>query len=219
MKALLFIVALTISTVACHGMKGQVTGSGNRQVQTRDVPAFTSIRTEGAFEIDVVSQKERSLEIEADDNLLPLISTTVSNNILYIKSSRNLSTREGVRIKIGVPDLQALTAYGAGNIEVSKLKNNSFEIDVNGAPTVEVSGDTGTLKIEANGAGKIDAHRLNASEATVSANGVAKVSLHARDKLDVTVSGPSHVTYDGDPMLTKHVNGPGTVEKKESAGE
>jgi hypothetical protein len=32
--------------------------------------------------------------------------------------------------------------------------------------------------------------------------------------LDVTISGPSRVTYKGDPVVTKTVHGPGSVEKK-----
>lgn len=219
MKGLLILIALTISTAACHGMMNQVAGSGNRQVQKRGVPSFTSIRSEGAFDIDVVSQQQLSLEIEADDNLLPLISTTVSSNVLYIKNSRSVSVREPIRIRIGVPDLEAISASGAGTIEIEKLKNSKFEIDVNGAPTIDVSGDTETLKIEANGAAKIDAHRLHASDATVNSNGVSKIVVHAKNKLDVTVSGPSKVTYEGDPVLSKHVNGPGSVEKRASTGE
>jgi hypothetical protein len=36
--------------------------------------------------------------------------------------------------------------------------------------------------------------------------------------LDVTVSGPSQVIYDGDPSVNQTVNGPGSVQKRESGG-
>jgi hypothetical protein len=38
------------------------------------------------------------------------------------------------------------------------------------------------------------------------------------DYLDVTVSGPSQVTYEGDPVVHKTMHGPGGVEKKGSSG-
>ena len=70
------------------------------------------------------------------------------------------------------------------------------------------------IDIDTNGAAKIDTHKLHASQAVVESKGVSKIDLAVADKLDVTVSGPSRVTYEGDPVVNKTVHGPGSVEKK-----
>ena len=44
-----------------------------------------------------------------------------------------------------MPDLAGISASGAGNIEVSGLKNEKFEIDVSGAPSIKASGETKLL--------------------------------------------------------------------------
>jgi hypothetical protein len=199
-------------------MFNQVRGSGNRQRQTRPVAPFTSISTEGAFEIEIVSQKPFALKIEGDDNILPLIGTDVSGSVLYIKNRRGYSVSQPIRIAISVPDLEGLASSGAGRLKVTGLKNEKFEVDINGAPAIEVSGETNLLKIKANGAGTIDTHRLRAANADVNSNGVSNIALYARDQLDVVVSGPSHVTYEGSPVVNKTVNGPGSVQKKASEG-
>ena len=85
-------------------------------------------------------------------------------------------------------------------------------------PTITASGETKVLNIDANGAGKIDAHKLHAAQVVVDAKGVAKIEVYAAEKLDVTVSGPAHVIYSGNAVVNKTVNGPGSVEKKESGG-
>ena len=219
MPKLIVLLLLSLLFVGCHhGFMDQVRGSGNRQKQKREVPAFTAIHHEGNFDVDVVSQKGLSLEIEGDDNILPLISTEVSNNVLRIKSTRSYSVSEPVTLKISVPNLEAISVSGAGRFEVSGLKNDKFEIDVNGAPSVRVGGETKELDIDTNGAGKIDTHRLRATRARVESKGVSKVDIHAVEQLDVRVSGPSKVTYEGDPAVNKTVNGPGSVEKKVSEG-
>ena len=218
MKKFALALLLTSLVAGCHGPFNQVGGSGNRQKQTREVAPFTSISTEGAFEIEIVSQKPLALEIEGDDNILPLIGTTVSGGVLHIKNSRGYSVSEPIKIAISVPNLEGLSMSGAGSVEVTGLKNEKFEIEVNGAPAIEVSGETNLLKIKANGAGKIDTHRLRAARADVNSNGVSKISLYARDHLDVVVSGPSNVTYEGDPVVKQTVNGPGSVQKKVSQG-
>lgn len=216
-KIVMLIVLISLSVAACHNsFLHQVRGSGNRQKQVRTVEPFTSISTEGAFEIEVVSQKPLSIEIEGDDNILPLISTDVSRNVLHIKNVSSYSVSKPVVLRISVPNLESISADGAGSFEIEGLKNDKFEIDVNGAPDIKVSGETELVDIKTNGAGKIDTQRLKAARAVVDSNGVSKVAVHATDQLDVTVSGPSHVTYDGDPVVNKNVNGPGSVTKKAS---
>lgn len=98
------------------------------------------------------------------------------------------------------------------------MKNEKFEIDASGAPTIRVSGDTKVIDIDTSGAGKIDTHKLRAAQAVVKSKGVARVEVYAADQLDVTVSGPSHVIYEGDPVVKQTVHGPGSVEKRASEG-
>ena len=66
--------------------------------------------------------------------------------------------------------------------------------------------------------GKIDTHNLRASRAVVDSKGVSRIDLDVTDQLDVTISGPSTVTYRGDPVVNKTVNGPGKIEKRASEG-
>jgi hypothetical protein len=219
MKTLtLFLMLIALTAVGCHHRIGGVKGSGKRVVQKREMPAFTAISTEGAFDVEVVVQKAQSFSIEGDDNILPLIRTDVLGDKLTIKSNSNFSTSEPLRIRISVPELVAVNASGAGKFEVTGVKNEKFEIACNGAPALKVSGSTKMLDIDVSGAAKIDAQGLHAAAVTVSSKGVSKVDVDASDKLDVTISGTSVVTYKGDPTINKTINGPGKVEKRESEG-
>ena len=218
-KKLLLLVVVVLSLGAgCRMIHDEIAGSGKRQKEKRDFGPFSSISTEGAFDITIACQKPQSLEIEGDDNILPLVSTEISNNVLHIRNLRGYSVSEPITLSISMPDLEGISASGAGTIEVSGLKNEKFEIDANGAPTIKASGETKVLKIDANGAGKIDAHRLRGARVEVDSKGVSRIEVYAAEQLDVTVSGPSHVVYQGDAVVNKTVNGPGSVEKKESGG-
>jgi hypothetical protein len=217
MKSLLLILAISIliPTTACkHGMHG-IAGSGKREVEKRNVASFNSISTEGAFTVEVKCQKDLGLEIEGDDNILPLISTDVSNNVLYLKNSRSYSVSEPIVIRISVPNIDGLTVSGAGSIDISGMKNDRFEIDSSGAPSIKVAGVTKVVDIDSSGAAKIDTHRLHASRAIVDSKGVSKIDLDVSDQLDVKISGPSFVTYEGNPVVNQTVNGPGKLQKKQ----
>ena len=214
----LLLIFASIAFAGCHKMGPDVRGSGNRVMQKRDITDFKSISTEGAFDLRVVCQKDASLEVEGDDNILPLISSEVRGGVLYLKSVRSFSVREPITFRITVPNLEGLTVSGAGKINVSGLNNERFEIDSSGAPNITASGTTKVVDIDSSGAAKIDTHKLQAGRAVVDSKGVSKIDIDVKDQLDVTISGPSHVTYEGDPVVNKHVNGPGKIEKKVSEG-
>lgn len=218
MKRSLILIAALLLASGCQHRLGTLTGSGNRAMQKRDVAAFTSLTTQGSFVIQVVTQQALSLQIEADDNVLPLISTEVNNGVLRVTTKGNYSTSEPVSVKISVPTLDGLSVSGGGKVDVSGLKNEKFELDSSGAPTIKLAGNAKVLEIDTSGAAKIDTHKLHTSHAVVDSKGVSSIDLDVSDQLDVTISGPSHVSYEGDPVVNKKINGPGTIEKKVAAG-
>src|SRR6185369_7303676 len=206
MKSLYLILALivVVPAAACkHGMHTGVKGSGKREVQKRDITSFKSISTEGAFTIEVQCQKDLAVEVEADDNILPLVSTKVTGSVLYLKNSDNYSTHEPVVIRISAPDIEALSVSGAGTIDISGVKNEKFEIDSSGAPSIKVSGVTKVLDIDTSGAARIDTHNLHASQGVIESKGVSKIDVDVRDELDIKIAGPSLVTYEGNPTVNQ----------------
>lgn len=220
MRKITFVLLLVSAIVAvgCHHVGPGVRGSGNRVMQKREIGDFKSISTQGAFDIRVVCQQPLSLEIEGDDNIVSLVSSEVSGGVLYLKSLRDFSVSEPIIFRISVPNLEAFAVSGAGKIDIAGLNSERFEIDANGAPSVRVAGLTKIVDITSNGAAKIDTHKLQAARAVVDSKGVSKIDLDVKDRLDVTISGPSQVTYEGDPVVNKTINGPGKLERKVSEG-
>jgi len=219
MKKLALLVLFVVFATGCiHGHFAEISGSGKRELQKHNVAPFTSISTDGAFTIEVTCQKDVSLEVEGDDNVLEFVTSDVSGNILRIKNSKNYSTKEPVKFKISVPNLEGLSVNGAGHIEIKNLNNDKFEIDTNGAPTIVASGNTKVIDVGANGAGKIDVSKLHASRGVVDSRGVSRIDLDVTDQLDATVSGPSTVTYKGDPVVNKTIHGPGKIERRTNEG-
>ena len=216
---LLLLVLLPILAAGCHhGRFADIKGNGKRELQKRQVAPFTSISTNGAFTIEVTCQKELSLEIEGDENVLDLVKTDVDNNILRLDNKQSFSISEPIKVRISVPNLEGLAVNGAGHIDIKGMNNDKFEIDTNGAPTITVSGTTKMVDIAANGAGKVDTQNLHATRAVVDARGVAKVELDVSDQLDVEISGPSSVIYTGNPSVNKNIQGPGKLTRRGGEG-
>ena len=218
-KLALLVLLLPLLAAGCHhGMRADIRGSGRRVMEKRNVSPFTSISTEGAFTIEVTCQKDVSVEVEGDDNVLGLVTAEVSKNVLRLRSTKNYASSEPVKFKISVPDLEGLSVSGAGRIDIKGLKNDKFEIDASGAPSVTVAGNTKVIDIDSSGAGKIDTHELHASRGVIDSKGVSRIDVDVTDQLDVTISGPSSVYYKGDPVVNKTINGPGKLERRGGEG-
>jgi hypothetical protein len=193
-------------------------GSGVRKTEKRELAAFTSIETTGAFEVDVTCQKPANVEIEADDNLLPLIQTEVRNGVLHVSTTKSYHSTGGIKLRITVPDLAGIKSTGAGKFRITAVRNDKFEIDSTGAATVTAAGQSKALTVSSTGAGKIDTNDLRADKAEVTVTGAAAVEVNVSDELNVTVSGAGRVLYSGNPKVNKHISGAGQVTKKETTG-
>jgi Putative auto-transporter adhesin, head GIN domain len=218
MKKILIVGLLCISAIALSACKfaGRgIAGSGVRKTEKRDLKSFKAIDAKGAYEINVTCQKPASFEIEADDNLLPLIKTEVHDGVLTVSSDENYHSAKAVALRITVPELTEAISRGAGEINISDAAGEKLHLESMGAASFNATGKVKSVEISSSGAGKIDAANLQAEKAKVDVTGAASVEVYASDQLDVKVSGVGSVEYSGNPKtVNKSVSGIGSVNPK-----
>lgn len=209
-----FLLALCLSV---GSYAATVTASGKLVEQSRPVGDFQSIRSEGAWSLDVKVGPPPSLKIKADDNLLPLIETRVDKGELSIRfkdesHSISLKNSSTLRIEVTVPKLTAYQHEGAGKTVFHGLNGGPFAINYEGAGLITASGQVERLSVQASGAGSLDLDQLKARHVTVSLAGVGTVSVYASESLTAAVDGIGSLTYYGKPAkLSKAVSGIGSI--------
>jgi hypothetical protein len=186
---------------------GGISGSGNIVTEKRDVSGFTSVEAGGIFKVEITAGRDFAVEVEADDNLLPVIKTEVSGGVLKIASDRHIRSHGPIVIRVSAPDIDGVEATGASTVSVANLNNREFSIDSSGASKVSAAGETGKLTLDISGASKVDASGLKAADANIDASGASHVEVNAVENLFIDASGASRVTYSGNPV---------NVEKKTS---
>jgi hypothetical protein len=217
MKLKIWIVLLVAITVAFSGCKLHrgLAGSGNRKTEKRELKSFNSIDTSGAYEINITCQKPASFEIEADDNLLPLIKTEVRDGILFVGNDQEFHSSKSPALRISMPELNSVSSSGAAEIKIADANSGDLKITSTGADSVDAAGKAKSVTISTTGAGNIDTSKLTAEKAKVEISGAATVGVYASEQLDVTVSGVGSVTYSGNPkVVNKNVSGIGSVNPK-----
>jgi hypothetical protein len=195
---------------------GGVKGSGNVANEKRNVADFKAIEVGGVFDVEVVSQKEFSVEVEADDNLLQFVKTEVRNGVLEISTEgKRISSKSRLRVRISAPDVERLEVSGASKLSLANLKNESLTVNASGASKVSVNGETRNLRVELSGASKLDAESLSAINANVDGSGASSASVKVAGDLKADLSGASKVTYTGSPRnLEKSTSGASSVRGK-----
>ncbi|HUQ34125.1 MAG TPA: head GIN domain-containing protein [Pyrinomonadaceae bacterium] len=211
----LSIAALLLSVGGCKFGGGHVKGSGAMKLEKREVPTFSSLEISGAYEVEIVAQKEQSLEIEGDDNLLSLIKTEVDDGVLRIYSEKSFNTKNKLRVRIAVQRFNGINTSGASDIAASGIKTDNFDVDASGASNINLAGETQSLRVDMSGAGELDAKELHAQGVRVGISGAARADVYATENLEAHVSGAGNVNYYGDPKnVSEDASGAGSISKK-----
>jgi hypothetical protein len=190
-------------------------GSGNIVTEVRDIKGFKGVDVSGIFQVEITAQKEFAVEVEADDNLVPLIKTEVRGGVLHIETSRRISTESGLKIRISAPDIDSIEASGVSKVNLANLKNNEIRVNTSGASKVNVTGETAKVSIEVSGASSIDAENLKAEAADVNASGASHVSVFAAGELHSDASGASKIVYSGSPKtIEKNSSGASSIRER-----
>ncbi|HEV7698706.1 MAG TPA: head GIN domain-containing protein [Pyrinomonadaceae bacterium] len=223
---LIFAFALVVGLVAASASSigklssgtfdfhfGGVKGSGNVVKERRDSSGFHAIEVGNAIQVEITAQKDFNVEVEADDNIVPLIKTEVIGGVLKITCEKShISTSSPMRVRISAPDIDALESSGASNITIAGIKNTGISVDSSGASKVKIDGETSKLTVELSGASKFDATSLTAENGIVDVSGASNASVNVTGSLRADASGASRVSYAGSPReLIKKASGASSI--------
>jgi hypothetical protein len=193
----------------------KVKGSGVMKNEKRTLASFNSLEMKCHGTIQVRFQEQNHLEISGDDNIVPLITTEVKNDTLYIQSSKEYDPKDKLQIIVSIANLKRFVFAGAGEADLSNVKNDRVEIVMTGAGSLTASGETKEADITMAGAGSVDAKNLHAVNAKVNSTGVGQVDIYATEKLDARTSGVGEINYYGSPkIVNRQAGGLGAINER-----
>jgi hypothetical protein len=193
----------------------RVQGSGINKTEKRSLATFTALEVNCHGSIQVRFQEQENVEISGDDNIVPLITAEVKNNTLYIKSSKEYHPKDKLHIMVSIPNLHRFVFAGAGEANLSNVKNDRMEILMTGAGSLLASGETREADITLSGAGSVDAKDLHAVNAKVNSTGVGSIDVYATEQLDAKATGVGEINYYGSPKNVKRqAGGIGSINER-----
>ena len=175
-----------------------IEGSGNVTTETRQVSNFSQVELSGIGDVSVTQGDTETLRIEAEDNLIPYITTEVHGDTLKIGFESNMPLNiwptKPVKFYLTMKNVTGLQVRGSGNINAERLAADQLQLTVSGSGNVTVNQlDVKALTNTVNGSGDIHVDHLKAETTEAIISGSGKCSLSGQ-----TTSQSSFISGSGD---------------------
>lgn len=231
---------LGLALLAPEAQADTVRGSGKAASEQRNVAEFQAIGLSGSMDLTVRQGATQSVQVEADDNLLPLLETVVETGsngaTLQVRwaKGKSLYTRSKVHVTVVVPKLTALAASGSGDLKVeafntpvlklaiagssdarmNNLTVGDLVVSISGSGDVAANGTAGKVMVSIAGSGDVRLGELKADDVSVTIAGSGDAAVNANKTLNVRIAGSGDVSYTGNAAVKSRVAGSGSVTKR-----
>lgn len=230
---IILTLIFTLHTSCTYAYKG-VRGDGNVVKQERKISSFSGIEVGGAFKVFLTQGESESLTVEADENLMDIISTEVHGKTLKINTTKDIQDSKVLNVYITFKMIDELDVSGACqlssenkfklgdlNLDCSgasdvtlKMSATDIELDCSGASQVDLFGTGEFLSLDLSGASNLDASDFEVGTCDADVSGASHGKIMVRSELSAEVSGAGSLKYSGDPVIKSHeVSGAGSLKK------
>ncbi len=228
-RTLIVCVLIIFVLSACNIVRG----SGNVTTEIRMVSSFDQVSLNGQGDLIITQGEQESLQIEAEDNLIPVIETEVRGNTLHIgtKNNTSINPTKPVKFFLTMKDISGLEISGSGditsdsvtaddllldvnglgNVMIDALSAESLEVDISGVGDVRVAGQVVRQVIQISGVGEYAGADLESETGMVKVSGSRNATVWVNQTLGVEIDGSGRVNYYGSPTVNQDISGAGEV--------
>lgn len=192
-----------------------IEAGGETVTTTFDVEDFREVEIGNAFEAVIVVGDTTSVEVEIAEQLEDKLDVRVDGDRLHVGIDGGLiSSSSNMMVTITTPELAALTANGATDIDVQNIDAADFDLQVNGASSVDAEGSVTNLTLTAEGASDVDLDGVSVDVADVTVGGASDVSLGDVSTVTGSVGGASSLGLPNSGTVDVEVSGNSSIDQQ-----
>ena len=200
-------LVLAASLAACNR------GAGEVKTETHQVGAFTRIEVGGGIGLTVRIGSAQPVEVQAQENILPLIVAEVQDGTLRIRSTEAYTTSQPVHATVVTPSLAGVTLSGGSQGTIDGLTVDTFTADLSGGSAVTAAGSASTITLHLSGGSRANLKDLSAKIVAADMSGCSTATVSASSEVNGSASGGSHLTVVGSAKLNVQTSGGSAVTK------
>lgn len=231
----LLAVTVVLGAAKYYRNSNTITGNDKLITEAREVADFTGLEVDGRVKVYLTQGSGTSLEVKADQNLLPEIITRVEDGILYIEVSNFINRNEEIEALVTIETIQSLDFAAGAYLEATNtLTGDEIKIESASGSEVNISldyafidghsssganlrlkGNAETATLDASSGAVINAEELNVKKCSVTGSSGALVNVMVQEELSAEVSSGGAIRYSGNPTIKNlNTSSGGTIKKK-----
>ena len=195
------------------GIRG-VQGDGPLTSETRSTEGFTRIDVSHGINLAVRIGPVRSIEVQAQANLLPIIATQVSGDTIRIYGTKEFEASQPALVTIVMPSLDVVSLSGGSQGTVDGLSTDDFGVELLGGAGLTATGSAGTVAIDGAGGSHADLQGLAARTVVIDIAGGVEATVQASESVSGEASGGARVTVLGGARLNVGTDGGAEVTSR-----
>lgn len=217
-----FLLLISFQTFAFQWQT--ISGNGNLKKESREALGYTGVASNGSMNVIVSYGNSNNITLEADENILPYIETSIDKGILVIKAKKgiNLKSKNKIQVNVSLTKLTSLRLSGSGNISGDGAFNNNdkTDISISGSGNIDLGfGSLNDVAISISGSGNVDLKGKSCNNITASISGSGNIDCSgvASNNVFAKVSGSGNVRVFANNSIDAQVSGSGNVYYKGTA--
>ena len=211
---------------------GALEGTGEVVREARTAGPFRSLKLQTLARVVVRTGDRDAVEVQAEANVLPLITTRVERGALVVEDTKRFKS-SNAEVTVTVRQLErldaggatavvaeglsgpslSLSAGGASAITLKALAVDQLRADLGGACALKMSGTAGRVALDMGGTAAVQAGDLEAGSVSIDAGGTAQALVWATQSLRISAGGVAGVRYYGVSDASVQVGGVAQVRR------
>ncbi len=194
----------------------RIVGSGRIVSQVRIVGSFDEIQVKNIAKVIITQDSVESLHVEADDNVIGLVQTSVSEGTLFVGLPEDSYNNVTVRVHASMRNISRLESLGAADFSTANsIHTDSIACRIKGAGSITLAGTADYELVEIIGAGDVHNFNLTSLVCTASIAGAGSIEVHTTQQLDAVITGTGTITYVGNPAVVHQtITGVGSIRPR-----
>lgn len=213
--AFALIFAMFISS--CIYVGPSLKGNGNVVEEKRTVDQFQDIKASRGVNVYISQGDEQKVLVNADENILEVITTKVENGVLKISTSERIRNAKSKKVYVTVVKVDKIEASAGSNIySETKINNSNLELtctagsnmkleintqrltaSASAGANVYLNGTANKGDLSASAGSNIKARDLSVGDCKAKASSGSNVWVHVTDSFSGKASSGANVYYSG----------------------
>ena len=200
-KAAILLTAILVSVVfdSCI-FTGTVEGNGKVVEETRDLGDFDKISVTRGMNVYISQGSIQKVVVKADENLLDVIETSVSDGTLKVSCNKGIRKAESNKVLVTVPNIDFLKTTAGSNVfaedtlnlktlEVKStagsnvkllLKAEELNVSAMAGSNISLNGTSGAFNAKANSGSNVKAGDLRITNCDLKASSGANIWINVQ---------------------------------------